>query len=343
VKREQLAEILWDWGLFEPLLRARHRLRLPLLTVLTYHRISPPAGIGELDPDTVDADPVVFSEQLDFIQKHFTVVCAQDLAKYPHNRLPPNPLILSFDDGYRDNHDVVLPILRRRGIKATFFVATAYPGAGKLYWWDRVALAIARSRRETVETRGALRLVVHPMGDRRGARATILRLLKRTPGLDPDSFSQEIARAAGAGIGAEEERELAEQTIMSWEHIACLAEAGMDIQSHSHSHRALSTMDDREMERDLLLSREILFSKLRHWPCALAYPTGRSPSLRERQTVARSGFRLAFTNKTGISEPWRFDPYDVPRMATEHDTPPHFFRAVLALPYLSHDRHVHAA
>ena len=37
-------------------------------------------------------------------------------------RLPANALLLTFDDGFREMHDIVAPILRKKGIPATFFI-----------------------------------------------------------------------------------------------------------------------------------------------------------------------------------------------------------------------------
>ncbi len=45
---------------------------------------------------------------------------------------------ITFDDGYADNHDIALPILTRRGIPATVFIATAFLNGGMM-WNDTVA------------------------------------------------------------------------------------------------------------------------------------------------------------------------------------------------------------
>jgi hypothetical protein len=40
--------------------------------------------------------------------------------------LPPRSLSITFDDGYRDNAEVALPLLARYGIPATFFISTGF-------------------------------------------------------------------------------------------------------------------------------------------------------------------------------------------------------------------------
>ena len=65
-----------------------------------------------------------FRNQLEYIDAHFTPISAEDLLEAvssPHRALPENAILLTFDDGYSDHHDNVLPLLKEKGIKACFF------------------------------------------------------------------------------------------------------------------------------------------------------------------------------------------------------------------------------
>ena len=55
------------------------------------------------------------------------------------------PLLITFDDGYRDNFEAAWPALLQRSLPATLFVATGQIGAKRAFWWDLVADAFARS------------------------------------------------------------------------------------------------------------------------------------------------------------------------------------------------------
>ncbi len=54
-------------------------------------------------------------------------------------------MLLTFDDGYRDNFDLAVPILGERNIPATFFVPSAFLESPRLPWWDQVAYVIKRA------------------------------------------------------------------------------------------------------------------------------------------------------------------------------------------------------
>lgn len=93
----------------------------PALRVLCYHRIHP----SQQSFLTVSIDQ--FENQLDYlVRAGFKFIAARDLLA-PAS-LPKQPALLTFDDGYLDNHEYLQPVLRRHGARATIFVVTGYVG-----------------------------------------------------------------------------------------------------------------------------------------------------------------------------------------------------------------------
>ena len=122
------------------------------ITVLTYHRVGRRDDPTVLDDGVVDVSPEQLARHLKFVKRWFDPIGIDQLAAFVRGRgrLPRNPLMVTFDDGYRDNHDVALPILVKHGVRAVFFLATDYIERRKLYWWDRISLLIARSKRPRI-------------------------------------------------------------------------------------------------------------------------------------------------------------------------------------------------
>ncbi len=69
-----------------------------------------------------------FEADIDFMLRHFSPVSLADVIANIRRELPLSgwPLFLSFDDGFRELHDVVAPILRAKGMPATFFLTTGF-------------------------------------------------------------------------------------------------------------------------------------------------------------------------------------------------------------------------
>lgn len=104
-------------------------VRTVVVPILMYHHISSTiAAPSQVGLTVSDSD---FAAQLEYLRQHgyHTVLLRRVFAAlYTHAALPPHPIVLSFDDGYRDNYTDALPILRHYQDVAEFNVITAYPG-----------------------------------------------------------------------------------------------------------------------------------------------------------------------------------------------------------------------
>ena len=318
-RRALVAGALDRVGVLERLLWLRAKCRLPVLSVFTYHRLVALEGEGELDRGVVEASAQELREQLAIIKAHCTVVSASEVRRFcsGQRRPPPNAVMISFDDGYRDNLDLALPILQEAGVPATFFIPTSYPEAGRLFWWDRVALVIHRCQKERAELDYPTPIALSPSRDPEAAVKRVCAAIKRTPGVDLGRLWEELERATGVSIGADEERRLAAAAIMDWSQIRALRRAGMDVQSHSHSHRVLDTLSPEEATRDLVTSRRVLSDALGEPVHAVAYPVGYELRGAFRRAVAEAGFEIGFTNNSGMCLTSRVDPLNVPRVAMD--------------------------
>ena len=93
-----------------------------------------------------------------FAKANFNVISLADgVAGLKRGCLPPRALSITFDDGYRDNHDIALPILLQLGLPATFFVATGFLDGGRMFndtVIEAVRFACRRYRRRKASRRG---------------------------------------------------------------------------------------------------------------------------------------------------------------------------------------------
>jgi len=98
--------------------------------ILTYHSISDAPGS---DVETVA--PHDFERQMAWLKRRgFEVVRVSDLLVAMTGASSKRRVLsVTFDDGYRDNLVTALPILRRYGFRATFYIPTAYIGGLSLW------------------------------------------------------------------------------------------------------------------------------------------------------------------------------------------------------------------
>jgi peptidoglycan/xylan/chitin deacetylase (PgdA/CDA1 family) len=304
--------------------------------------VANPEAATRLDEGVVDVTPQQLDRQLAFLRRWFDPIGLEDLLAFVRRgaALPANPVLVTFDDGYRDNHDTALPILRRHGVRATFFVATDYVDRRRPYWWDRVAFVLKGSARERIELAypEPMQLALGDASERRAAVRRVSRVIKDRRGLDLDRFLAALEDAAGLTLGAHDERRLVEQTVMTWEHVVALRRAGMAVGSHTRTHRVLQTLDAAQIADELGSSRRKLEDVLGEPVMAISYPVGKplweTPHL--ERAVREAGYELGFSNGTGVNRVRDFHPLDVRRISLELGITDAFFRSMLAIPWLAY-------
>jgi len=322
-------------------LEVRARTPSPWLPVLTYHRFATPHAGGAFDDAVADASPESFERQMSMLARWFHVVSLEDvLAFRAGKRLPPNPVMITFDDGYKDGLEVAVPILQRHGLPATFFVATDYIDQRKLFWWDRVHWIVRSSKRESIELSypSPRRLVLGSDGERLAAADRLVRLIKDEGGMDLERFLGEVSAACDVSLDSLQERRMADPLLMTWDDLRALRDAGMSVQSHSRSHRTLQTVPLGRLGDELGGSRETLERELGERVRAISYPVGkrlgRAPAI--RAAIRKAGYELGFSNASGVNHVWRFDALDARRLSLEVGLSDAHFLAMLALPALAY-------
>lgn len=345
-KRERVAHLLDRSGAVRAILWLRSRVPTSRLTVLTYHRIADPAQARRFDHAVVDATPEQFDRQLEFLGAHFRIIGIDEILEHVRGApLPPNSVLITFDDGYRDCHEVALPILERHRARAVFFISTSYVEQRRMYWWDRIAYVLGRSHRERIliEYPERRELTVDGTGGR--AVKDLLALVKRHRELDLDRFLAEMTRAAGVDWDPDLERELADELIMTWDQIADLARAGMDVQSHTRTHRVLHTLATGELAQELEGSRRDIEDHVGTRVRALAYPVGHPISRRQEivDAVRAAGYQLGFSNASGPNRArTQIDPFDVRRLAMDVTMSDEMFHSVMAIPSMARKKAYHS-
>jgi peptidoglycan/xylan/chitin deacetylase (PgdA/CDA1 family) len=109
--------------------------------ILMYHYLSdPPPGADRYRRD-LSVSPALFEQHLAYLQAEgYQSITLYDLLYHLAQgvRLPERPVIITFDDGYRDNYTNAFPLLQQYGFDATFFVLVEVTNQGEAEYltWD---------------------------------------------------------------------------------------------------------------------------------------------------------------------------------------------------------------
>jgi peptidoglycan/xylan/chitin deacetylase (PgdA/CDA1 family) len=306
------------------------------LPVLTYHRIHPEPEAQPFDRGVIDATPRELATQLEEVRRHFTPIGASDLVRYVEEDepLPPRPVLVTFDDGYRECVTRAVPILKHFRVKATFFVSTAFVGERRVFWWDRMSYVLRNARERTLRLSFPETLGLELDADPEPQLRRLLDVVKSSYDLDFERFLDELAQSADVGWTRDDEVRHADELVMTWDDVRALRDAGMEVCSHTRTHRILQNVVPEELNDELAGSRADLERELATEVRAVSYPVGRPiarfPHVVDR--VASAGYALGFSSGLGDS-PSRCHPLDIGRILMDRGMDPSRFRALLAHPY----------
>jgi len=102
--------------------------------IVSFHRVQ--EAMEPDDPLTVSVG--MFERHCRFFRRYFRVVPLRAVVeKLERDQRLNRELVITFDDGYRDNFETAAPVLEKLGLPATFFVVTQWIGTDHVPWWDR--------------------------------------------------------------------------------------------------------------------------------------------------------------------------------------------------------------
>lgn len=274
-----------------------YRLLTPVFgghsSILLLHRVRPSGRRGDFN-DWLEVTPDFLESYIlerkregwRFISLDFLLDNFEECRRRKRN------MVVTLDDGYRDNHRFAWPLFRKHAIPFTVYVTNAFPNGTADLWWYRLAATIARNSALTVTAGGEAINV--SCTDRDAAFRGIRRLLLS---LSPEERKGQMDRLAGETPWAEEGG-----YAMTWEDIRDMAADPLcTIGCHTMTHQNLALLSTEEARREICQSRTELEENIGKEVAHFAYPYGSRYEISERVVglVKETGFRSAVTTDVG--------------------------------------------
>jgi peptidoglycan/xylan/chitin deacetylase (PgdA/CDA1 family) len=271
-----------------------------VLTVICYHRVGNIRSDGFVGfRPNISASPEDFERQIEYVSKRFAPISIVDLVKFIERAepLPPRPVLVTFDDGYKDNADIAWPILQRRNVPAVVFLATDHVGSQRPFLWDFAAYCFHYTTHDaaTVPLLGPRSL--RTSSARCAASESWMERSKSLPASERWKAAHTLRRALNVAIPDKAFSGL----YLSWADVRRLAAQGLHFGGHTKTHPILTRMPINEAREEIFGSYNSIRAELSQPPLAFAYPNGsRFDFCDEHEALVREGgYSVAFSLEAG--------------------------------------------
>lgn len=292
------------------------------LSILIFHRVLP-----ETDPlFPNEATAASFDARMARLKRVFNVLpLPEAVARLKAGTLPARAACVTFDDGYADNLTVALPILRRHGLHATFFIATGYLNGGRMFN-DTVIEAIRRTRADRVDL-SDLGLGHHELAGIEARRRAIDAILPKVKYLPLDQRDRVVAELAGRLT----DQALPDDLMMTTDQLKALHAAGMEIGGHTARHPILAGLDADAARTEIAAGKAWLEQTLGSRVRVFAYPNGKPGAdyLPAQAAIPRElGLEAAVSTQWGAAT-GADDVFQLPRFTPWSPSPARFIPQLL--------------
>jgi peptidoglycan/xylan/chitin deacetylase (PgdA/CDA1 family) len=303
---------------------------MPCLVAM-YHYVRDAAATDF--PEIRALPPDAFEQQLDWLESRFALVGLAEIeaAVSGRGRLPDNAAHLTFDDGFVDHYATVYPILRRRGLSGTFFVAEETCGVAprvldvhKTHFLLAHLGAEAFGRAVLDETTSARNTSGADVFGVDRWEAADERAIKRLLNYDLpyDESSRVLDTLFRAHLG--DVAAFARQLYVDTDAIREMAAGGMSFGYHTRTHRMLARIPVDEQREELHGGVAWIAALTGQASVSFCYPWG-GPGTYTADTVRlleEAGYVLAFNTERRAADVRADGRFELPRYDTR-DLPPY--------------------
>lgn len=206
-------------------------------------------------------------------------------------------VVLTLDDGYRDNLEIARPVFARHRAPFTVFVATGFPDRDANPWWMSLEAAIARSTSVTWTAGGTVTLPTRTTDEKCSVYNALADRIESLPEDAQRAVMDEFAARHGVDVPA-----LLDDAFMTWDELRQLAaEPLATIGGHTVNHPALGRLSDQRAREEVVRGADRLQQELGRRPTHFAYPHGYPGKVGERdyRLLADLGFASAVRTAPG--------------------------------------------
>lgn len=286
--------VLWTLDLLGLHLFARYFQKSPM--VLFWHGVS---NHPNLDVEGESFPVKLFERQIKYIASHYEVISMDEFAKrYTEKCFTKREVVITFDDGYRDNLTIAAPILKKYSLPFTVFISAHNVDAQERFYISIPRLVIIGGNMEYVEIPSMNYFKeLHTLSDRIECAHELEYTIKYFSHEKAKYISNELVRTYGYDNFVKLCNKYNNGTLLTWDDVKMLSDNyGCTIGSHCYDHCIChSNQNKAVIAKQIIDSRKLIEEKTGIKCNYFAYPNGDYTSYSD--LIVEKYYKLGFSTK----------------------------------------------
>ena len=272
------------------------------IRILAYHKIE----TNEFDDLNMSIPVSDFEVQIKYLSEHYHVVSLLDYLRSIQTRkkIKKNMVIITFDDGYKDNYTNAFSIVKKYSIPITIFLTVIPISTGQSLWYEVIVHLIKNSMIKELDLSnyGMGQIILKSSSDKQVAIYQIVNKAKTMPENQRQNLIDCLRRKLIIEDNNNQNNDDMENLMLSWDEIREMKNHGVTFGSHTMSHPILTQIPFETAEMEIKKSKYIIEKELGEKISLFTYPNGGPEDFNEDiiNIIRKSGFSCACSLIPGV-------------------------------------------
>ena len=288
-------------------------------------------------PGIKGCDVNEFREQIQYIKKNYNPVTVEEVIEASKNgsQLPEHAILLTFDDGYADHFNYVLPILYHEHIQGAFYAPVKAITEHTVLDVNKIHFILAATPKDKMnDLIGRLQTYVNRYKkeyqldsfdnyykqyaqSNRFDTSEVIFVKRMLQVALPEDLRKHISSEIFEDVIGMDEAMFSRELYMTMDQIKCMVDSGMHIGSHGFDHYWLGSLTREKQENEIEKSVEFINSigaDVNNWTICYPYGSYNSDTI---SVLKQHGCRMGFTCEQKVADLSLYSSdslYKVPRL-----------------------------
>lgn len=291
----------------------RHKLLVIMYHGVTTHHYSPP--VWTQLPESV------FEKQIKFFKEYYHPLSISEVISILESgrEFPDNSVLVTFDDGLKNNYSVASPILKKHAVPAVIYLTVDFIGTEKYLWFDELFFLVSKASDLQIDIDSHDKNVNGLFTkDVLETYRNLADYMKRIPENVKNSIMDELRGTIPVRM-ADYSHDF---SLLNWDEVLAMKDEGIiDFGVHTANHRIVSGLHENEWDGEIRQPGIKLSRILRQKVLSFCYPNGRPDMDFHKEHEAylmKSGYRCAFSTESTLNDQ-NLEPYRIGRLPAGND------------------------